>query len=94
VAYKNGKNILPPDLLKELQKYVQGEIIYVPRLSESRAGWGKVNGTRLFMDERNFEIYSMYKNGLTIEQLMERYHLSDDSIRRIVCKANQIRDGI
>lgn len=94
MGYKNGKDVLPEHLLKELQKYVQGEIIYIPRESESRAGWGELSGARLFMDERNLEIYSMYKKGLSIDELIDMYHLSGDSIRKIVLKANNKKNDI
>ncbi|HBM80889.1 MAG: CD3324 family protein [Clostridiales bacterium] len=86
MGYKNGRDILPPDLLAELQKYVQGELIYIPRSSENRAAWGELNGTRFIMDERNHEIYLMYKKGVSIEKLMECYHLSCDSIKKILYK--------
>lgn len=30
MKYKNAKNIFPDDILEELQKYVQGEYVYIP----------------------------------------------------------------
>jgi Mor family transcriptional regulator len=86
LSYKNGKDILPPELLKEIQKYVQGELIYIPKGGRERAGWGEVNGTRDVLIGRNREIYHYYKSGLSIEALIQKYHLSEDSIRRIVSK--------
>lgn len=84
--YKNGKDILPPELLKELQKYVDGELVYIPRTENKRAGWGENNGTRLVIEMRNSEIYNFYKNGIPVDELVEKFHLSDDSIRKIVSK--------
>ncbi|WP_390620616.1 hypothetical protein [Oceanobacillus picturae] len=46
MQYKNGKEVLPPNLLKEMQKYIQGELIYIPKKKSQRAGWGEVNGSR------------------------------------------------
>lgn len=86
MQYKNGKDVLPVYLLEELQKYAEGEIIYIPRKAKARAGWGELSGARLLMDERNQEIYLMYRRGFPIEELMEKYHLSEDSIRKIVLK--------
>lgn len=87
--YRNGKEVLPAELLEELQKYIEGEIIYIPRKSESRAAWGAVNGTRGQLDIRNREIYRLYKSGKRIYELGEMYSLSEDSIRKIILKQSQ-----
>jgi Mor family transcriptional regulator len=89
VNYRNGKEILPTKLLEELQKYIEGEIIYIPRKRESRAAWGAMNGTRGELDVRNSEIYGLYKKGIGVYELGERYSLSEDSIRKIIVKQNQ-----
>ncbi|WP_276356735.1 CD3324 family protein [Cohnella caldifontis] len=84
VSYKNGKDVLPPRLLEELQKYTPGELIYVPKPSECRAGWGEVSGTRKMLLERNEEIRRSYAEGRSVDELESIYHLSGDSIRRII----------
>ncbi|WP_028552232.1 CD3324 family protein [Paenibacillus sp. UNC451MF] len=86
MGYKNGKDILPPSLLKQLQDYIQGEIIYIPKKEQTRAGWGENNGTRLTIQRRNHEIYRLYENGSTVLELIQKYHLSEDSIRKIIVK--------
>lgn len=86
MGYKNGKDILPAELLAELQKYIQGELIYVPKEDCSRTGWGENNGTRCAIEQRNNEIYLFYQEGWHIKKLMNTYHLSEDSIRKIVSK--------
>ena len=40
------------------------------------------------MKDRNSEIYNLYKKGFKIEDLVKLYHLSEDSIRRIVYNGN------
>lgn len=89
MQYKNGKEILPAELLKELQKYIQGEFIYIPTLQTERKGWGENNGTRDIIRKRNDEIYRLYKQGYTIYELMDSYNLSEDSIRKIICRVNR-----
>lgn len=89
MVYKNGEVILPPDLLNELQKYVQGELIYIPKKSKKRAGWGEMNGTKAIIQNRNFEIYNLYSNGLKTQDLAQRYHLSEASIRKIIVRLNK-----
>ena len=85
MCYKNGKDILPEELLKELQKYIQGETIYIPK-TEDRKAWGENNGTRVAIRERNLEIYKLYKKGKKVMEISEIYSLSDDSIRKIIFK--------
>ena len=36
MSYKKAKHILPLELLKEIQKYVEGESIYIPRRSDRK----------------------------------------------------------
>lgn len=82
--YNNASDVLPRSLLKEIQKYVQGKEIYIPKLSENHLGWGERNGTRHQLRARNTEIYERYSQGASVETLMKAYHLSYDSIRRII----------
>lgn len=84
MKYINGKDILPKSLLEQLQKYVQGELVYIPRQESQRAGWGAVNGARLMIRMRNVEICRMYEEGNTVSELMDMYHLSEDSIRKVL----------
>lgn len=84
MKYKNAKTILPERLFKELQQYVQGEIIYVPRNGSIKAGWGVSNGTREKYSLRNNEIIMLYRNGISKEVIADRYHLSEYSIKKII----------
>lgn len=86
MSYKNGKDILPPALLKELQKYIDGQLIYVPKQATERAGWGEINGTKHSIQRRNREIYRQYMSGNSILDLIRTHHLSEDSIRKIILK--------
>ncbi|MBN2980951.1 MULTISPECIES: CD3324 family protein [Cohnella] len=86
MLYKNGKDVLPPSLLEELQKYVNGELIYIPKPQERRARWGEVSGTRQMLAERNREIRRLHEDGWSVEALEGKYHLSGESIRKILVK--------
>lgn len=93
MSYKNGRDILPPSLLKQLQDYIQGEIIYIPKKEQKRAGWGENNGTRLYIERRNNEIFRQHKSGMTMAELVRTYHLSEDSIRKIIVKTRELVAG-
>lgn len=84
--YRNAREVLPERLLEEIQKYLEGEIIYIPRSDKKRAAWGALNGTRMAIDVRNSEIYNLYRNGTEIEAIGRIYSLSEDSIRKILLK--------
>jgi Mor family transcriptional regulator len=80
----NADRILPDALLKEIQNYVQGEQIYIPRRDEDRLGWGMKNGTRRMIAARNREIRRLRTEGYRVYELADRFGLSPDSIRKIL----------
>ena len=83
MGYRNAQEIFPEGLLKQIQRYVSGETIYIPARDERKA-WGETSGYQRYIRERNEEIRSAFAKGQSIEELMEKYALSYDSIKRIV----------
>lgn len=83
MKYKNAQDILPDRLLQELQQYVSGETIYVPNV-QGRKSWGETSGARTYYKKRNEEIREKYRQGASPDLLAEEYHLSLDSIRKIL----------
>jgi len=61
-------------------------VIYVPKKEENRACWGQNSGTRREVERRNLEILLQYEEGAHVCDLMERFCLSESSIRKIVTK--------
>ena len=82
-THKNAREILPDQLLKELQKYVSGETLYIPK-AESKKSWGESSGARSYYTQRNTMISKKFRDGSTIDELADQYGLSDDSIRKIL----------
>ncbi|NLA84729.1 MAG: hypothetical protein GX854_09460, partial [Clostridiales bacterium] len=66
-----------------------GELLYIPKSKNARAGWGENNGTRNKIRRRNEEIHQMYIKGMRIQELVDKYHLSEDSIRKIIVKVSR-----
>ncbi len=85
MKYRNASDILPDELLKEVQKYVSGETLYIPGNME-RKKWGHGSGARSFYKQRNEEIKNKYFHGTSIYELAEEYCLSVETIRKIVYK--------
>lgn len=46
MSYVNADEVLPEDLIREIQKYVDGKVLYIPRRSEKAMGWGEKNGAK------------------------------------------------
>lgn len=84
MRYRNAGDLLPEALVKELQRYVQGEYLYIPIDGTQRKGWGERSGARQMLDARNRAIRQAFRQGVSPEVLGEQYHLSPASIRRIV----------
>ena len=84
MKYINAAILLPDELVKELQGYIQGGYIYVPAIHEQRKYWGELSGYRKELHQRNSRIIEEYKNGVSIEELAERYYLSIYAIRKII----------
>lgn len=82
--YKNGKDVLPPDLLAEIQEYLNGELLYIPKKENSRASWGQRTGLREQVLNRNLRIAQSYREGKTVDDLTDEYCLSEASIRKII----------
>ncbi|EJO5349186.1 hypothetical protein NRP93_003345 [Clostridium botulinum] len=84
MGYKNANEILPTELLDEVQKYIDGKYIYIPRKYCNKKSWGENTETKRYIDHRNFCIYNEYKNGISIKKLSEKYYLVEKSIQRII----------
>ena len=84
MKYLNAREVLPPSLLREVQQYLCGELLYIPREDTKKAGWGQKSGTRSLLRLRNRNIIEAYKNGSTVNELMDTYCLSEASIRKII----------
>ncbi|WP_238883740.1 CD3324 family protein [Clostridium sp. YIM B02551] len=84
MRYIKAETILPVDLVKEIQKYVQSGYIYIPSEAEKRKRWGENSGTRAYIQCRNEEIFMKYRSGYKIKELAEEFFLSVESIKKII----------
>jgi Mor family transcriptional regulator len=84
MKYINATEVLPFDLLSEIQKYIAGEILYIPQPEGRKNPWGSRNGTRQETITRNKQIKLEKDNGRSIDALMIKYNLSYDTIKKIV----------
>ena len=82
MKYKNAKNIFPDNILEELQKYAQGEYVYIPikdkTVNTNITEYGRE------VQKRDERIYTKSLEGLSNRKLSQKYCLSESSIRRII----------
>lgn len=84
MGYKNGSVLLPSELLRQIQNYVDGEYIYIPRLTANRKKWGDKTKPHSRLAERNSEICRKYESGVSVKQLSEIYYISPQGIYKIL----------
>ena len=84
MSYIKADEVLPQNIIKIIQQYIDGENIYIPKKKGSHVSWGEKTGARTELIRRNSLIYQDYINGTAVAVLAERYYLSDKTIQRII----------
>lgn len=84
MKYMNANKVLPEELIVEIQKYVQGETLYIPKPETEYRKWGTSSGGRRQLDRRNAAIRNSFISGSSIQQLAKEYYLSIETIKKIV----------
>ncbi|MBU3179172.1 hypothetical protein KPL47_23040 [Clostridium estertheticum] len=86
MSYVKATDVLPEEVLDLIQKYVDGEYIYIPKKECNRKLWGETTKSKKETSARNADIYKMYEEGVSVKILSEMYYLSSKSIQKIVLK--------
>lgn len=76
MKYRKAESVLPQELLKQIQQYIQGEYVYIPNKKRMKKVWAEKTGTRHYIAERNIEIKKQYYECKKCEELAMEYHLS------------------
>ena len=84
MRYMRAADVLPADLIDQIQSYIDGEYLYIPRKEAHRKAWGAANGRRAETLSRNLEIYRRYRSGTSVEKLAEIYFLAPKSVQKII----------
>ena len=84
MRYQKAEDILPAELLAQVQKYADGVYLYIPRRADHRQSWGNSTRYREELRQRNESIRFLHREGLGTEQLAERFHLSVKTIQRVL----------
>ena len=84
MKHSSASAVLPEKLLFEIQQYVQGELLYIPKIKANHKKWGDDTQGKIMTSTRNDKIRLAFCDGCTIEDLCEKYSLSIASIKKIV----------
>jgi Mor family transcriptional regulator len=84
VSYKKANDVLPHNLLHAIQKYIDGEYIYIPRKADNKLPWGTNTETRESLQVRNGEILAKRLAGCSVSDLAKQYFLSEKTIYKII----------
>ncbi len=86
MGYKQANKIFPADLLNEIQNYVDGQYVYIPRKDGNQRMWGEVNRSKEIISKRNIEIFKKYDNGISVKELASMYYLSPKLYIKLLTK--------
>ena len=86
MSYIKAEEILPEEMIRQIQEYADGVYIYIPRKPGTRHAWGQETDYKAELKIRNDRIQYDYAVGESVTALSRRYHLSEKSIRRILKK--------
>ena len=84
MGYINAIDVLPPEMVKQIQEYINGDVIYIPKKKGTREAWGKRTATKTALAERNQKIYAEFLQDVSIPVLANKYFMVEKSIQRIV----------
>lgn len=68
MKYVNAAEILPGELLSEIQKYVDGKTLYVPSVQKT-ASWGEKSGARSFLQNATVELRRVLQRAAVLRRL-------------------------
>ena len=91
MRYIRADEILPPELLEAVQKYIDGQLIYIP--SKEKQECGSVTASRKYYCDRNRKIFLQRKAGASTEELSLRFSLSEKSVQRILRQQKAAEGG-
>lgn len=82
MGYVRATEVLPDDIIRLIQTYVEGELIYIPRQNKKR--WGTNTETKEILQRRNDQIFADFLEGMSISEISQKYFLVEKSVTRII----------
>lgn len=90
MKYENANDVLPKDLLEQVQKIAGGRLLYIPIAGDKKL-WGEKNGNRFRVKMRNREIREKFASGASAGTLSAEYFLTPETIRNIIYEKKEMQ---
>ncbi len=84
MSYMRANEVLPADVLAVVQQYAEGQMLYIPKKTDSKRAWGAGTETRKTLELRNARIYDRYHKGVSLRELADEFFLTEKSVQRII----------
>ena len=88
MSYIKAEDVLPKELSRTIQQYVDGKAIYIP--SVQKRSWGTQTKARSMLLDRNRRIYAEFQAGASVSGLALKYSISEKSIQRIIRRMKEL----
>lgn len=84
MSYINIYDVLPKEVVEQIQEYIDGVKVYIPKRVERRKSWGSNTDTKQLISLRNQQIRIEHQNGFSVLELAQKYFLAEKTIQKIV----------
>lgn len=84
MSYINICDVLPKEVVEQIQEYIDGVKVYIPKKVESRKSWGSNTDTKQLISLRNQQIRIEHQNGFSVFELAQKYFLTEKTIQKIL----------
>ena len=84
MGYVKAVDVLPLEVVEQIQEYISGEVIYIPKKKGTKEAWGEKTAIKAELAKRNADIYAELQKGIPVSTLANKYFLVEKSIQRIV----------
>ena len=72
MSYINIYDVLPKEIVEQIQEYVDGVKVYIPKKADNHKSWGSNTDTKQLVSSRNHQIRLEHQNGLTVSELAQK----------------------
>ena len=86
MSYVNIYEVLPEEVIQQVQSYIDGVNLYIPRKEKNRKAWGDSTGVKQVYHVRNQQIKQEFKSGVSVSELADKYYLTEKTIQKILYK--------
>lgn len=84
MSYTKVQDVLPAELLRRVQQYIDGRHVYIPRKEGVRSPWGARTKGKIRTARRNERIFRAYRAGVSVKELAARYFITDKTVYKII----------